>query len=99
MPFIIEAVIESLIGTSIAVGFGWALIEYSKSSVVADSIFDITISDDYLIFLTISLLMFSIIFGLFASFVGIRKALYDLKNFDTNYSYLFFYIVFISKWP
>ena len=77
LPFIIEAVIESLIGTSIAVGFGWALIEYSKSSVVADSIFDITISDDYLIFLTLSLLMFSIIFGLFASFVGIRKALND----------------------
>ena len=77
LPFIIEAVIESLIGTSIAVGFGWALIEYSKNSVVADSIFDITISDDYLIFLTLSLLMFSIIFGLFASFVGIRKALND----------------------
>ena len=77
LPFIFEAVVESLIGTSIAVGFGWALIEYSKSSVVADSIFDITISDDYLIFLTISLLMSSIIFGLFASFVGIRKALND----------------------
>ena len=69
LPFIFEAVIESLIGTSIAVGFGWALIEYSKSSVVADSIFDITISDDYLIFLTLSLLMFSLIFGLLASFV------------------------------
>ena len=77
LPFIFEAVIESLIGTSIAVGFGWALIEYSKSSVVADSIFDINISDDYLIFLTISLLLFSLIFGLFASFVGIRKALND----------------------
>ena len=77
LPFILEAVVESLIGTSIAVGFGWALIEYSKSSVVADSIFDITISDDYLIFLTLSLLMFSIIFGLFASFVGIRKTLND----------------------
>ena len=72
LPFIFEAVLESLIGTSIAVGFGWALIEYSKSSVVADSIFDINISDDYLIFLTLSLLMFSLIFGLFASFVGIR---------------------------
>ena len=69
LPFIFEAVVESLIGTSIAVGFGWALIEYSKSSVVADSIFDINISDDYLIFLTLSLLMFSLIFGLFASFV------------------------------
>ena len=77
LPFIFEAVIESLIGTSIAVGFGWAVIEYSKNSVVAESIFDITISDDYLIFLTLSLLMFSIIFGLFASFVGIRKALND----------------------
>jgi cell division transport system permease protein len=77
LPFIFEAVIESLIGTSIAVGFGWALIEYSKNSVVADSIFDITISDDYLIFLTLSLLMFSLIFGLFASFVGISKALND----------------------
>jgi len=77
LPFIFEAVVECLIGTSIAVGFGWALIEYSKSSVVADSIFDITISDDYLIFLTLSLLMFSIIFGLFASFVGIRKTLND----------------------
>ena len=77
LPFIFEAVIESLIGTSIAVGFGWALIEYSKSSVVADSIFDITISDDYLILLTLSLLMFSLIFGLFASFVGIRKTLND----------------------
>tara|TARA_B100000900_G_scaffold207823_1_gene176242 strand:- start:196 stop:1071 length:876 start_codon:yes stop_codon:yes gene_type:complete len=77
LPFIFEAVIESLIGTSIAVGFGWALIEYSKNSVVADSIFDITISDDYLIYLTLSLLMFSLIFGLFASFVGIRKALND----------------------
>ena len=75
LPFIFEAVIESLIGTSIAVGFGWAVIEYSKNSVVAESIFDITISDDYLIFLTLSLLMFSLVFGLFASFVGIRKAL------------------------
>ena len=77
LPFIFEAVIESLIGTSIAVGFGWAVIEYSKNSVVAESIFDITISDDYLIFLTLSLLMFSLVVGLFASFVGIRKALND----------------------
>ena len=77
LPFILEAVVESLIGTSIAVGFGWALIEYSKSSIVAESIFDITISDDYLIFLTLSLLLFSLVFGLFASFVGIRKALND----------------------
>ena len=77
LPFIFEAVIESLIGTSIAVGFGWAVIEYSKNSVLAESIFDITISDDYLIFLTLSLLMFSLVFGLFASFVGIRKALND----------------------
>ena len=77
LPFILEAVVESLIGTSIAVGFGWAVIEYSKNSIVAESIFDITISDDYLIFLTLSLLLFSLVFGLFASFVGVRKALND----------------------
>ena len=77
LPFILEAVVESLIGSSIAVGFGWAVIEYSKNSIVAESIFDITISDDYLIFLTLSLLLFSLVFGLFASFVGIRKALND----------------------
>ena len=77
LPFIFEAVIESLIGTSIAVGFGWAVIEYSKNSIVSESIFDISISDDYLIFLTLSLLVFSLVFGLFASFVGIRKALND----------------------
>ena len=77
LPFILEAVVESLIGTSIAVGFGWAVIEYSKHSVVAESIFDITIADDYLIVLTLSLLLFSLVFGLFASFVGIRKALND----------------------
>ncbi len=77
LPFTLEAVVESLIGTSIAVGFGWAVIEYSKNSIVAESIFDITISDDYLIFLTLSLLLFSLVFGLFASFVGIRKAIND----------------------
>ena len=77
LPFTLEAVVESLIGTSIAVGFGWAVIEYSKNSIVAESIFDITIADDYLIFLTLSLLLFSLVFGLFASFVGIRKALND----------------------
>tara|TARA_Y100000768_G_scaffold93815_1_gene67841 strand:+ start:1204 stop:2079 length:876 start_codon:yes stop_codon:yes gene_type:complete len=77
LPFIFEAVVESLIGTSIAVGFGWAVIEYSKNSIVSESIFDINISDNYLIFLTVSLLLFSLVFGLFASFVGIRKALND----------------------
>ena len=77
LPFIFEAVVESLIGTSIAVGFGWAVIEYSKNSIVSESIFDINISDNYLIFLTVSLLLFSLVFGLFASFVGIRKTLND----------------------
>ena len=57
--------------------FGWAVIEYSKNSLVAESLFEITISDFYFFFLTISLLMFSLVFGLFASFVGIRKALND----------------------
>ena len=77
LPFIFEAVFESLIGTSIAVGLGWALIEYSKGSIVSDSIFDITISDNYLIYLTLLLLLSSLIFGLIASFVGIRKVIND----------------------
>ena len=77
LPFIFEAVFESLIGTSIAVGLGWGIIEYSKNSIVAESIFDIRISDTYLIYLTLALLLSSIIFGLFASFVGIRKVLND----------------------
>lgn len=77
LPFIFEAVFESLIGTSIAVGLGWAVIEYSKSSVVSDSIFDIAISDNYLIYLTLTLLMSSLIFGLIAAFVGIRKVIND----------------------
>jgi cell division transport system permease protein len=77
LPFIFEAIFESLIGTSIAVGLGWAIIEYSKNSIVAESIFDITISDSYLIYLTLVLLLSSIVFGLFASFVGIRKVLND----------------------
>ena len=62
------------VGTQIDTVFN---VEISEKSVVAESIFDITISDDYLIFLTLSLLMFSLVFGLFASFVGIRKALND----------------------
>ncbi|MFL2659302.1 MAG: cell division protein FtsX [Candidatus Actinomarina sp.] len=77
LPFIFEAVFESLVGTSIAVGLGWGIIEYSKNSIVAESIFDITIADSYLIYLTLVLLLTSIIFGLFASFVGIRKVLND----------------------
>tara|TARA_E500000081_G_scaffold12848_1_gene15592 strand:+ start:1299 stop:2174 length:876 start_codon:yes stop_codon:yes gene_type:complete len=77
LPFIFEAVFESLVGTSLAVGLGWGIIEYSKNSIVAESIFDITIADSYLIYLTLVLLLSSIIFGLFASFVGIRKVLND----------------------
>jgi cell division transport system permease protein len=77
LPFIFEAVFESLVGTSIAVGLGWGIIEYSKNSIVAESIFDITIADSYLIYLTLVLLLSSVIFGLFASFVGIRKVLND----------------------
>ena len=61
LPFIFEAIFESLIGTSIAVGLGWGIIEYSKNSIVAESIFDITISDSYLIYLTLVLLLSSII--------------------------------------
>ena len=77
LPFIFEAVFESLIGTSIAVGLGWGFIQYSKTSFIAESIFDIAISDTYLINLTLILLFSTIVFGFFASFVGIRKALND----------------------
>ena len=75
LPFIFEAIFESLIGTSIAIGLGWAVIQYSKGSVIAESIFDITISDTYLINLTLGLILSSFLFGLIASFIGIRKAL------------------------
>ena len=75
LPFIFEAILESLIGTSIAVGLGWGFIQYSKTSFIAKSIFDIAISDSYLINLTLLLLLSPILFGFFASFVGIRKAL------------------------
>ena len=75
LPFIFEAIFESLIGTSIAIGLGWGVIQYSKDSVIAESIFDITISDGYLINLTLILLFSSLLFGLVASFIGIRKVL------------------------
>jgi len=75
LPFIFEAIFESLIGTSIAIGLGWGVIQYSKDSVIAESIFDITISDGYLINLTLILLFSSLLFGLIASFIGIRKVL------------------------
>ena len=75
LPFIFEAIFESLVGTSIAIGLGWAGIQYSKGSVIAESIFDITISDAYLINLTLGLILASVLFGLVASFIGIRKAL------------------------
>ena len=75
LPFIFEAIFESLIGTSIAIGLGWGVIQYSKDSVIAESIFDITISESYLINLTLVLLFSSLVFGLIASFIGIRKVL------------------------
>ena len=68
---------QVLIGTSIAVGLGWGFIQYSKTSFIAESIFDIAISDSYLINLTLILLFSTIVFGFFASFVGIRKVLND----------------------
>ncbi len=75
LPFIFEAIFESLIGTSIAIGLGWGVIQYSKDSVISESIFDITISEGYLINLTVILLISSLVFGLIASFIGIRKVL------------------------
>lgn len=77
LPFLIEAVIESLIGTSIAVGLGWGAIEYTKNSIISQGIFDINISDSYLINLTLLMILFSFLFGLVASFIGIRRALND----------------------
>jgi len=77
LPFLIEAVIESLIGTSIAVGLGWGVIEYTKNSIISEGIFDINISDSYLINLTLLIILFSFVFGLVASFIGIRRALND----------------------
>ena len=77
LPFIFEALFESLIGTSIAIGLGWSVIQYSKNSVIAQSIFDISISDSYLINLTLFLILSTLLFGFFASFVGIRKVLND----------------------
>lgn len=77
LPFLIEAVIESLIGTSIAVGLGWGVIEYTKNSIISEGIFDINISDSYLINLTLLMILFSFVFGLVASFIGIRRALND----------------------
>jgi cell division transport system permease protein len=77
LPFLIEAVIESLIGTSIAVGLGWGAIEYTKNSIISEGIFDINISESYLINLTLLMILFSFLFGLVASFIGIRRALND----------------------
>jgi cell division transport system permease protein len=77
LPFLIEAVIESLIGTSIAVGLGWGVIEYTKNSIISEGIFDINISDSYLINLTLLMILFSFVFGIVASFIGIRRALND----------------------
>ena len=77
LPFLIEAVIESLIRTSIAVGLGWGVIEYTKNSIISEGIFDINISDSYLINLTLLMILFSFVFGMVASFIGIRRALND----------------------
>jgi len=77
LPFLIEAVIESLISTSIAVGLGWGVIEYTKNSIISEGIFDINISDSYLINLTLLMILFSFVFGIVASFIGIRRALND----------------------
>ena len=37
LPFIFEAILESLIGTSIAVGLGWGFIQYSKTCLLYTS--------------------------------------------------------------
>ena len=75
LPFIFEAVFESLIGTSIAVGLGWGFIQYSKTSFIAESIFDIAISDSYLINLTLVFIAFNNYFRIFCKLCRDKKSI------------------------
>ena len=73
LPFVLEAVLESLIGAVIAVGLGVGLINYISNPEFAESIFSIQISDGYLLELTLMIFIISILFGLVASYFGTRK--------------------------
>ena len=73
LPFIFEALLEALIGSIIAVGLGFGLINYLSESFFADSIFIIQISDAYLLQLTLIIFVASIFFGLVSSYLGTRK--------------------------
>ena len=73
LPFILEAILESLIGSVVAVGLGVGLINYISNPEFSESIFAIQISDGYLLELTLMIFLASLLFGLVASYFGTRK--------------------------
>jgi cell division transport system permease protein len=73
LPFVLEALLESLIGSIIAVGLGVGLINYISKPSFSESIFTIQISDGYLLELTLIIFLASLLFGLIASYLGTRK--------------------------
>ena len=75
-PFILEAVLESLIGAIVAVGLGVGLMNYLGDSTISESIFTIQISDSYLLELTLIIFFSSLFFGAIASLFGTRKLLH-----------------------
>ena len=75
-PFILEAIMESLIGAVVAVGLGVGLMNYISDSSISESIFTIQISDSYLLELTLMIFFASLLFGVVASLFGTRKLLH-----------------------
>ena len=74
-PFILEAIMESLIGAVVAVGLGVGLMNYISDSSISESIFTIQISDSYLLELTLLIFLTSLLFSVVASLFGTRKLL------------------------
>ena len=75
-PFILEAIMESLLGAGVAVGLGVGLMNYISDSSISESIFTIQISDSYLLELTLMIFFASLLFGVVASLFGTRKLLH-----------------------
>ena len=75
-PFILEAIMESLLGAVVAVGLGVGLMNYISDSSISESIFTIQISDSYLLELTLMIFFASLLFGVVASLFGTRKLLH-----------------------
>ena len=75
-PFILEAIMESLIGAVVAVGLGVGLMNYISDSSISESIFTIQISDSYLLELTLLIFLTSLLFAVVASLFGTRKLLH-----------------------